>query len=146
METTEIRQNKKTLIPMLALLAIGFLAGIYYIYFSGKFDNNRTMKIVYAFLSLSLAFTIFIPARKFFKNEPVLTLNNSEIIINEKGRPVSFLWPQIIDWKIEKEEDGGAHYLIIKTAEKTRKVNISWLEKSPAEIKELLSLYKGLIQ
>lgn len=146
METIEIKQNKKALIPMLVLLAVGFLIGTYYIYFSGKFDNNITMKIVYVFLSASLIYTIFIPARKFIKNEPVLTLNNSEIIINDKGSPVSFLWPQIINWKIKKEEDGGTHYLIIETAEKTRKINLSWLEKSPTEIEELLRIYKGVLQ
>jgi hypothetical protein len=73
-------------------------------------------------------------------------LNNSEIIINDNGSPVSFLWPQIINWKIKKEEDSGTHYLILETAEKTRKINLSWLEKSPTEIEELLRIYKGVVQ
>jgi len=46
METTEIRQNKKTLIPMLALLTVALFGMIYYIYFSHKFDNNNTMKVI----------------------------------------------------------------------------------------------------
>ena len=144
METTEIRQNKKTLIPMLVLLSVALLGGTYYIYFSGKYDNNVTIKIIHVFLNAILFYSIFIPAKKFIKNEPVLTLNNSEIIVNEKGRPVSILWHQIIKWKVEKEEDGGTHYLVIETVEKTRKINISWLEKSPTEIEELLRIYKGI--
>jgi hypothetical protein len=101
------------------------------------------MKIIYVSLTASLIYTIYIPARKFFKNEPVLSLNNSGIIINEKGTPVSFLWVQIIHWKIEKEEDGGTYYLIIETVNKKRKINISWLDKRPAEIEELIRAYKN---
>lgn len=75
-----------------------------------------------------------------------MTLKNSEIIINDKGRPDSFLWHQIIDWTIEKEDDGGTNYLIVKKTEKTRKINISWLEKNPNEIEALFRIYKGDIQ
>jgi hypothetical protein len=142
METIEIRQNKKILIPMLALLTAALFGMTYYIYFSGKFDNNNTMKILYVFLTASLIYAIYIPAKKFFKNEPVLTFSKSEIEINEKGKPVSFLWLQVIDWKIEKEEDGGTHYLTIETADKKSKINLSWLDKRPSEIEELLQTYK----
>jgi hypothetical protein len=142
METIEIRQNKKKLISMLALLTAALFGMTYYIYFSGKFDNNNTMKILYVFLTASLIYAIYIPAKKFFKNEPVLTFSKSEIEINEKGKPVSFLWLQVIDWKIEKEEDGGTHYLTIETADKKSKINLSWLDKRPSEIEELLQTYK----
>ena len=143
METIEIRQNKKTLIPMLALLTAALFGITYYIYFSGKFDNNNTMKILYVFLTASLLYAIYIPAKKFFKNEPVLTFSKSEIEINEKGKPVSFLWLQVIDWKIEKDSDGNTHYLIVETEDKKRKINISWLDKRPGEIEELLQKYKA---
>jgi hypothetical protein len=143
METIEIRQNRKTLIPILVLLTAGLIGGTYYIFFWGKFDTSINMKIIYVSLTASLIYTIYIPARKFFKNEPVLSLNNSGIIINEKGTPVSFLWVQIIHWKIEKEEDGGTYYLIIETVDKKRKINISWLDKWPAEIEELIRAYKN---
>lgn len=142
MDKIEIRQNKKTLIPFLTILLIAFFGMIYYIYFSGKFDNNDTMKVLYIFLSVSLLYAIYIPTRKFLKNEPVLTICNSEIEINEKGKPVSYLWEQIIDWKIEKEDDGGTHYLFLQTAEKKNKINISWLDRRPSEIEEILLKYK----
>lgn len=143
METIEIRQNKKTLVPMLVVLTAALFGMTYYIYFSGKFDNNNTMKIVYVFLTASLLYAIYIPTKKFFKNEPVLTFSKSEIEINEKGKPVSFLWLQVIDWHIEKEEDGGTHYLTIETADAKKKINISWLDKKPSEIEELLQTYKA---
>ena len=143
MEKIEIRQNKKTLVPMLALLTAALFGTAYYIFFSGKFDNNITVKILYVFLITSLLYAIYIPTKKFFKNEPVLTFSKSEIEINEKGKPVSFLWLHVIDWKIEKEEYSSTHYLIIETADKKRKVNISWLDKRPSEIEELLQTYKA---
>jgi hypothetical protein len=142
MQTIEIRQNKKTLIPMLAVLTAALIGMTYYIYFSGTYDNNNTMKIVYVFLTASLLYSIYIPTKKFVKNEPVLTFRKSEIEINEKGKPVSFLWLQIIDWKIEKEEDSSTYYLTIETADTKKRINISWLDKGPSEIEELLRTYK----
>jgi hypothetical protein len=142
METIEIRQNKKTLIPVLVVMAIALFGMTYYIYFSGKFDNNNTMKILYVFLTASLSYAIYIPSKKFFKNEPVLTLSKSEIEINEKGKPLAFLWLQVVNWEIEKHEDSGTIYLKIETADKKKKVNISWLDKSPSKIEELLQTYK----
>jgi hypothetical protein len=143
METIEIRQNKKTLIPMLVLLLGALIATTYYVYFSGKYDGNIIMKVLYVFLSAILFYAIYFPAKKFFKNEPVLTLSKSEITINEKGKPVSFLWAQINDWKIEKDSDGGTQYLIINASALTKKINISWLEKRPSEIEELIYAYKN---
>lgn len=142
MESIEIRQNKKTLIPMLAVLVLALFGMTYYIFLSGRFDNNGTMKLLYVFLTASLIYTIYIPTRKFIKNEPVLKFSNAGLEINEKGKPVSLLWAQVIDWSIEKEEDGGAHYLLIETGENNRKINISWLDKRPQEIEGLMQAYK----
>jgi hypothetical protein len=128
MQTIEIRQNKKKVIPTLVLLAIVLIAATYYIYFSGEFDNNNAMKILYVFLTASLLYAIYIPTRKLLKNESVLTFSKSEIEINEKGKPVSFLWIQVINWKIEKDEN--TYYLVIETTDVKKKINISWLDKS----------------
>jgi hypothetical protein len=142
MTKIEIRQNKKRLIPMLVLFAVGLFGATCYVYFSGKFDDNNTMKIFYIMAIASFAYTFYYPIKKFFKHEPVLTLSKSEIEINEKVKPLTFLWLQVIDWKIEKEKDGNTHYLIIETADKKFKTNISWLEKRPSEIEQLLHTYK----
>lgn len=142
MENIEIRQNKKTVIPMLVFLIAVNLGMTYYIYFSGKIDNNAYIKLLYVFLTAFLLYAIYIPIKKLVKNEPVLIFSKTGIEINEKGNPISFIWHQVIDWKIEKEEDGGTHYLIVETQEKKSKLNISWLEKQPAEIEALFQKYK----
>jgi len=146
METVEIRQNKKTLIPMLVILILALLGMTYYIFLSGKFDNNSTMKLLYVFLTASLIYAIYIPTKKLIKNEPVLKFSNTELEINEKAKSISLLWEQVIDWSIEKEEDGGTHYLIIETAEGKRKINISWLDKSPSKIEEIFQTYKKVTE
>jgi hypothetical protein len=142
METIEIRQNKRKLIPMLALLSAALIMMIYYVYFSGRFNDNNGMKILYFFGGASLLYAIYIPAKKFIRNEPVLTFSRSEIEINEKGKPVSYLWVQVLNWSIEKDPDGRTQYLVIETAGKKREINISWLEKKPAEIEALMLTYK----
>lgn len=140
MESIEIRQNKKTLIPVLVIMTISLILVVYVAFFSGEFKNNKTMTFFYVFAIVSLAYGIFIPVRKFLKDEPVLTLNKSEIEINVKGKPVSFLWLQVHDWKIEKKDNNS--YLIIETSETKKKVDISWLEKTPSEIEELMQTFK----
>lgn len=140
METLEIRQNKKTLIPMICLLTAALFGMTYYIYFSGKFDNNSNMKILYIFLTGSLLYAIYIPVRKLIKDEPVLTFSKNSLLVSEKFKPILFIWTDITSWNIEKDE--STHYLNIKTANKNKRINISWLEKQPEEIEELINKYE----
>lgn len=144
METIEIRQNKKRLIPMLAFMTAALLGMTYYIFLSGKFDGIIIIKAVFVVAGGSLAYVIYIAAKKLFKNEPVLIIDRNIITIHEKGKPASYLWQQVTSWKIEKEKDGPTEYLIIKTADSTKKVNISWLDRSPFEIEQLIHQYKPL--
>jgi hypothetical protein len=139
METIEIRQNKKTLIPIICLFTAALFGMTYYIYFSGKFDDNSTMKIIYIFLTASLLYTIIIPIRKFIKDEPVLTLSKNSLLVNEKLKSITFTWQEITNWQIEKIEN--THYLNIQTTDKLKKINISWLEKKPDEIEALIEKY-----
>ena len=123
---------------MIVGLTIALFGIIYYIFLQGKLDNNYVMKFLYIILTASLIYAIYIPVKKFIKDEPVLKLSDTEIELSEKGKPVSLLWPQVTDWKVEKEDDGGTHYLIVHTAERKHKINISWLDKRPSEIEKLL--------
>jgi hypothetical protein len=141
MEDVEIRQNKKTLIPMLVILTLALFGMNYYIFFSGKFDNN-TMRLLSVFLTALLIYAIYIPTRKFVKNESVLKFSDTDLEINEKGKPVSLLWLQVIDWRIENKDNSGTHFLIVETADRKYKINISWLDKRLGEIEELLQAYK----
>lgn len=139
METIEIRQNRKPLIPFLALWIASSIGVIYFIYFSGM--SNITTMVFYFLINAFLIYNTYIPLKKFFQNLPILKLNNSEIEIYDKGTSFLLLWEQIIEWKIETDEE-GIYYLIIETADKKQKINISWLDKSPDAIEKLLQHYK----
>lgn len=140
METIEIRSNKKRLIPMLVLLFIGTSVATYYVYFSGKVRNSNLLNIVYLLSLASFIYMMYFQLRMLLRNEAVLTFTKSDITINQERKPVSFLWLQIISWEIKK--DDSTHYLIIKTSDSTKKINISWLDKKPIEIEKLLYTYK----
>ena len=70
---------------MLALMIIPLIIGSYYQFFLGKMDGNSAIKIVCAFLTASLLYAIYIPAKKFLKNQPVLSFSKSNLIVNERG-------------------------------------------------------------
>jgi hypothetical protein len=145
MQPIEIRQNKKTMIPVLVIIFASLIGMMYYAFVSGNWDKMPIMKLIYVFLSVIILGRLYFSVRKFIKNEPVLTISKSDITINEKRKAVSILWGQIHEWKIEIESDGGTPYLIIKTAEEKKKVNIAWLEKDHEEIEELIITYSGRV-
>lgn len=142
MDTIEIRYNKKTMIPMIAVLIAVLLGILYYVYLSGKKDDNIAIKVLYIFLSGSLIYAIYHPVRKLLRNEPVLVFSKSGLDINSGNKTASFAWSQIIEWSIERDKDGNTYYLKVKNSEMTKNINISWLEKKPAEIEELMHKYK----
>ncbi len=84
----------------------------------------------------------YFPVRMLIKKEAFLTLTRSDITINQRRKPVTFLWQQVTNWKIIEEE--GNKVLIINTAETEKKVNLSSLDMKPAEIEELLMKYKKM--
>lgn len=141
MQPIEIRQNKKTLIPVLAIFFATVIGMVYYAFFSGEWDKRPFIKLVYAFISASILIGIYINVRKFIKNEPVLIIGKSEITIKERTKPVTYLWSQVLEWRIE--EDDSSRDLIIETAEEKKKININWLEKDYEEIEELIITYSG---
>jgi hypothetical protein len=143
MEIIEIRQNKKTLIPVLAIFLVVHIGMTYYAFFSGNWEKMPAMKVVYVIITAVFLIGLYFPVRKFIKNEPVLTISKSDITINEKRKAVSFLWIQVHNWKIEFESDGGTPFLVIETAKEKKRINIAWLEKDYEEIEELIITYSG---
>ena len=89
-----------------------------------------------------LIYAVYFPIKKLIKNEPVLLLNKSGIEINVKGKLNSFSWLQITNWKIEKDDDGRTSFLIVETTDTKKKINITWLDKQPSEIEEVLNRLK----
>jgi hypothetical protein len=128
---------------MLTFLLSGQIVMFYVTFFSGKFDGNTLLKVVTIGLTAWLLYALYFPLRQLIKKEPVLTLSKSDITINVKRKPVTYLWSQIQGWHIEKDKENSNRYLILETTEGKKSVMISWLEKKPAEIEELIISYSG---
>ncbi|HKC35458.1 MAG TPA: hypothetical protein VKB95_05320 [Chitinophagaceae bacterium] len=138
MQTIEIRRNKKALTIMLILLAAVWIGLNYYVYVLKGLKTNMELNILNIVLTAILVYAIYMGANRLKSNEPVLIFTKTDLTINIKGNPESFLWLQITEWEIGREEDD---YLLIKTADEKRKISLAWLEKNPGEIRELMIEY-----
>lgn len=143
MQPIEIHQSKKKLIGFIAIMFLSQIAVIYFIYFSKDYNLNTSLKVAYAGMLAVIIYFLYFPIRKLIKKEPVITLTKSEITINVKRKPVTYLWSQIRDWHIEKDKETSNKFLILETTEGKKSVTISWLEKKPAEIEALIIAYSG---
>lgn len=141
MEKIEIRQDKKLFLIILVLVVVLQIFVIRQVYFTN--NENTTLKVVFGIVALISFYSLYLPLKRLIRNKPVLTLSKSEITITEKNKPVSYLWLQVNEWKIEKDFDGDGKYLIIETTEGKKKVNIASLEIDPDEIEELINEYKN---
>jgi hypothetical protein len=141
METIEIRQNKKLVIPFLAIAILIIIASTCYIFFSSQFVDRIYFKILSIVLNVFLIIGLYHNFKKAIKGEPILTFDSNGIKINDTIQPIMFPWSQIIYWSIDKDNDGPTEYLIIKSHEKSKKVNISWLDKRPKDIEEIVTNY-----
>ena len=139
MHTTEVRRNKTALFLILVLLVAGWIGVTYLIYFSGALEATTELNILHVVVSVMMAYWIFKATSRLSRNEPVLIFTNSDLTINTRGNPQSFPWLQITEWDIEY--DDGGEYLSIKTADKKKKIGISWLDKKSQEIRQLMNEY-----
>lgn len=144
MQPIEIRLNKWKWILFITFLLVGQIAMFYFTFFSGKYDDRTLLKVMNVGIVAYLLYALYFPVRQLIKNEPVITLSKSEITINRRGKPVTYLWMQIQGWHIEKDKENSNRYLILETTEGKKSYSITWLEKSAAEIEELISEYKGI--
>jgi dipeptidyl aminopeptidase/acylaminoacyl peptidase len=141
MQPIEIRLNKWIWIPMITFLIASLTVMFYITFFSGKFDDKTLLKLLTVGLIAWLGYWLYFPVRQMIKNEPALTISKSEITINKKGKPVTYL--QIQGWHIEKDKENSNRYLILETTEGKKSYSITWLEKKPEEIEELIITYGG---
>ena len=49
---------------------------------------------------------------------------------------------EIKSWHIRKDSENETYYLNIEMPSQNREINISWLDKKPAEIEKLLQEFK----
>lgn len=135
METVEIRMVRKLIIGLIGLFIIIMGITLHFEYNAGYFWNLNV-----SIVAGHLLFIVFLIAalRMVFRNDPVITLT-SEFI---KVRKVTIPWPEITHWQIEKDND-DEYILNVRTSTSDNSTSLSWLEKTPDQIRELIETYKG---
>jgi hypothetical protein len=110
------------------------------IFFSEKYKDDTTKKI--SFLVGLAIFTYFIysPVRKLIKNQPIIVFETDSILLNT-SKSVAIQKNEIEDISVNYIDETG-YFLNIKTKNATHEANISWLDKTPDEIEELIKVYR----
>ncbi|MFM2361836.1 MAG: hypothetical protein RLZZ316_738 [Bacteroidota bacterium] len=140
METIEIRQNKKKTVPLLVVVILITAAMAYLVLCLGKLEDYKVLKFFFIVLTAIVLYRSYFPVKMLLKNVPILIFDPSALTLNEKGNPLYILWHELVDWKIEKNTN-EMHYLIVTTAHQSTRLNISWLDKSPAEIDAIFTAF-----
>ena len=139
MKTVEIRYIRKALIIITILLTALFFAINYFVFFSGKDENSGYVKLIEIAGMPVLAYTIYVLIKRIRNNKPVLVLTEHFLEIDQKGKPIILSWIEIKSFVIKNNDDG--YHLILTTSQDEKKVQLNWLEKSPAQIESLMNTY-----
>jgi hypothetical protein len=141
-KTIEIRQQKSYFtIIFLPLLVIGFA---YYIFLSGSPQITSGTKYTFFALLLYSAYMIYADIKRRKHNRPTLIISEFSIEVFSDFKTTTYLWQDIKNWKIELDE--GSHILVIETYNIKRPITISCLDKTPAEIEDILNEFAGKLK
>ena len=141
MQTVEIRPSKKLLIAFMGLIALVMVGMTIYIFTSDKYADNNLMNLLYVGLNAYLIFSLYKLAKRLKGNKAALTITKDAIIFDDYGSEQSYKWRDIQNVSISM--DDSTSYLTLKTLAGEKNVSISWLDKSPTKIKELIDEYKS---
>ena len=123
------------LIGVLLLLITG-----YSIFFTTKYRDDTTEKISFFVGVAIFGYFTYSPVRKLLKNQPIIILESDSVILNTR-KAVMIPKNEIEHIEVSYVDETG-YFLNIKTKDVTHETNISWLEKTPDEIKELIKRYR----
>ncbi|MCE2996921.1 MAG: hypothetical protein ACK5RG_00815 [Cyclobacteriaceae bacterium] len=140
MSRTEIKQKKKLVVPFLIMVALTIICVGLLSFVSDKYKEDTSSKIYFLLSTLLLAYILYHPVKKLLKNEPILVFDD-ESITHYNPKPVTIPKDQIEQTEVKLIDDEG-YFLLIKTKQTEYKISISWLDKSPDEVREILKNYK----
>lgn len=111
------------------------------IFLSDKYKDDTTKKVSFIVGVIIFVCFMYSPAKKLVRNQPTIVLTDDSIVLHV---PKQVLIPknQITEIDIIYVEETG-YFLNIKTESENHQTNISWLDKTPAEIKDLIKKYRS---
>jgi hypothetical protein len=141
METIEIKPNKKLLGAFMIFILLVMIGMTIYIFTSAKYANNSLIKIGYIVFNAYLIYSIYKLIRLLRSNRPTLTISKGALSFSEGDIEHSYKWNNIQDVSVYLEDSNS--YLKVSTLDGDKKITLSWLDKSPKKIKELIDVYRS---
>jgi len=140
MDTIEIKQRKKMVVPFIGfcILIMLITAGVFFL--TDKYKDDTRGKVFFLTGLILFAYMIYFPIKKLIKNQPIIVLTDDSIVLH-MTKPVVIPKNNILEIDVTYVEDSG-YFLNIKTENKTHQTNISGLDKTPNEIKDLIKKYR----
>lgn len=109
-------------------------------FFTDKYKDDTTNKVSTIVGFILLAYLLYSPIKKLIKNQPIITLTDDSIVLH-MTKSVVIPKENIMEIEVTYVEETG-YFLTIKTENETHEENISWLDKTPDEIKDLIKKYR----
>jgi len=126
-------------------MAIAIPVVTYSVYFTDEFAHNEYIKYWIPLLDIWGVYILYKPIMRLIENRPVITLTKDYLETNDENVSRKYKWAEITDVVIGKDDKNVQDLLKIKTAGTTGttdQINISPLDKSPDQIKELIGKYR----
>jgi hypothetical protein len=139
MSKIEIRQRKKMMIPFLLICVLLFLITGLGIFLTEKYKDDTTKKISFLIGVVIFVYFTYPSVIKLLKNQPIIVIEKDLIVLNTK-QLVTIRKSEIEHIDVTYVEETG-YFLNIKIKDTTHETNISWLDKTPDEIKKLIEAY-----
>ena len=127
-------------IPFLSFGLLLILITGYGVFFTEKYKDDITKQISFFIGVAIFSYFTYLPVRKLLLNQPIIVMEKDSIVLNTK-KTITIRKSEIEHMDVTHVDEVG-YFLNIKTKDTTHETNISWLDKTPNEIKELIEGYK----
>jgi hypothetical protein len=139
MHTIEIKQNKKTLIPAISIFIVVIVLTTYFVFFTDKVGDNKIIKYGYIPLTIFMVYQLFGPIKKLLSDVSIITFSEESITLRT-DKVIMIPKHEIQNIEVEYIDEKG-FFLKIKSSKGDFETNVTWLDKSPEQIKELIKGY-----
>lgn len=127
-------------VPFLSFCLLLLLITGYGAFFTEKYKDDITTKISFFIGVAIFGYFSYASVIKLLMNQPIIVMEKDSIVLNTK-KTITIQKGEIEQMDVTHVDEIG-YFLNIKTKDTTHETNISWLDKTPDEIKELIEEYK----
>ena len=126
-------------VPFLSFCLLLISITGYGAFFTEKYKDDLTTKISFFIGVAIFGYFTYSPVMKLLMNHPIIVIEKDSIVLNTK-KSITIRKSEIEHIDVTHVDEVG-HFLNIKTKDTTHETNISWLDKTPDEIRELIEGY-----